>query len=236
MLKFIICEDNMHFLEKNVKSINKVMIKNDLDYEIIKFNDYNKSLEKLINDNNFKIYILDIELKSYSGIDIARKIRKNDWKSTIIFSTVHSELFPQVFSDKLLIFDYINKFDNYEENLMNTIDKVIEIYNKNQTIDIKVNNTFIKIIPNEILYLKFDKYYRKTILKTKEEKYLVNSPLKKIENILNTDFIKINRGCIINKSNVKKIDYRNSIVYFCNNEVLDNIKINKGEDRHDVLV
>ena len=236
MLKFIICEDNPHFLELDVNAINKSMISNDLDYKIIKFNDYNIELEDIINDISFKIYILDIELGNISGIDIARKIRKNDWQSMIIISTVHSELFPQVFKDRLMLFDYINKFDNYEENLISSISKIIEIYNKNSTIDFKINNSFYRLLPSEVLYIKFDKYIRKTIIKTKNNEYLVNKSLKNFENNLKFDFIKINRGCIINKSNLKKIDYKNNTIYFINNSVLDNIKINKGEEMHDVLV
>lgn len=236
MLKFIVCEDNQIFLEKNTKSINKVMINNDIDYKIIKFNDYNAKLDKIINDDTFKIYILDIELGNYSGIDIARKIRKVDWNSMIIISTVHTELFPHVFRDRLMLFDYINKFDDYEENLRSAIEKIIEIYNKNKTIDFKVKNSFVKVFPNEILYIKFDKYIRKTIIETKNDKFLINSPLKRFEYILNSDFIKINRGCIINKSNVKELDYKNNTIYFYNNTMLENIKINKGEDKHDMVV
>ena len=40
----------------------------------------------------FRIYILDIETPSRSGIDVAREIRNKDLESVIIFLTGHDEL------------------------------------------------------------------------------------------------------------------------------------------------
>ena len=98
MLKFIVCEDNEIIRKKNISVINKVMFSNNVNYNIFEFNSYNNDLLDIINDNSGrKVFILDIELGSKSGIDIARLIRKNDWESFIIISTAHYELFPQVF-------------------------------------------------------------------------------------------------------------------------------------------
>ena len=104
MLKFIVCEDNEIIRKKNISVINKVMFSNNVNYNIFEFNSYNNDLLDIINDNSGrKVYILDIELGSKSGIDIARLIRKNDWESFIIISTAHYELFPQVFKDRLIL-------------------------------------------------------------------------------------------------------------------------------------
>lgn len=94
MINFIVCEDNPIVLEKNIKTINNLMFSNNLEYKIYSFTDYNSELQDLINNNlDNKIYILDIELEDSSGIDIARKIRKNDWSSLIIFLRLISNFF-----------------------------------------------------------------------------------------------------------------------------------------------
>ena len=92
MIEFIICDDNKKILNNVEKIINSYMMKNERKYNVIKFLDYDdKFLELLKNKERFRIYILDVETPSYSGIDIARMIRKNDLSSIIIFLTSHNE-------------------------------------------------------------------------------------------------------------------------------------------------
>lgn len=228
MINFIVCEDNEMVLNKNINTINNIMFSNNTEYKIYSFNNYSKELQELI-DNNFdnKIYVLDIELEDCSGIDIARKIRKNDWNSLIIFSTAHFELFPQVFSDKLMIFDYISKFDSYENRLRETLMKCIDIVNHNDSLNFKCGFEYHSIKLNTILYLTFDKYTRKTIIKTIDNKYYINDTLSSFERSLNKDFKRINRSYVINMLNVKKINYKEKRVEFNNGEILENILIKK---------
>ena len=88
LLRFIICEDNKEFLNKLSNVINKVMMPYNFEYKINKFTQYDKEVERMIHDNNeIKIYILDIELPVVSGLEIASSIRENDSNSIIIFVT-----------------------------------------------------------------------------------------------------------------------------------------------------
>ena len=127
MINFIVCEDNNVILQKNIDIINKVMFQNNEDYRVYKFTNNNDQLQSLIKEPiDNKIYILDIELEDISGIDIAREIRKNDSKSIIIISTTYVEYLPYALKNKLMLFDFISKFENYEENLSKVINKSLE--------------------------------------------------------------------------------------------------------------
>ena len=131
MINFIVCEDNNVILQKNIDIINKLMFKNNLNYRIYKFTNDSEELQKLIKDNiGEKIYILDIELETISGIDIARQIRKNDNKSIIIISTTYVEYLPFALKNKLMLFDFVSKFEDYEKNLSNVIKNAINELNK----------------------------------------------------------------------------------------------------------
>ena len=126
MINFIVCEDNKIILQKNIDIINKTMFKNNENYRIYQFTDSNEQLKELINkDIGFKIYILDIELENVSGIDIARNIRKKDSNSIIIISTTYVEYLPLALKHKLMLFDFVSKFENYEENLSKVIKNAI---------------------------------------------------------------------------------------------------------------
>ena len=127
MINFIVCEDNKIILQKNIDIINKTMFKNNINYRIYQFTNSDSKLKELINENKeLKIYILDIELETTSGIDIARDIRKKDNKSIIIISTTYMEYLPYALKNKLMLFDFVSKFEDYEENLSNVINKAIE--------------------------------------------------------------------------------------------------------------
>ena len=127
MINFIVCEDSEIILERNIDVINKVMFNNNIEYRIYKFQSYNEELKNIIKESlENKIYILDIELGSDSGIDVAREIRETDLTSFIIISTVHSEYIPYTLKSKLLIFDYVSKLSNYNEDLSNAIKRILK--------------------------------------------------------------------------------------------------------------
>lgn len=127
MINFIVCEDSKIILERNIDVINKVMFNNNIEYRIYKFQSYNEELKNIIKEPlENKIYILDIELGSDSGIDLAGDIRKIDLTSFIIISTVHSEYIPYTLKSKLLIFDYVSKLSNYNEDLSNAIKRILK--------------------------------------------------------------------------------------------------------------
>ena len=86
-----------------------------------------------------KIYILDLELPGKSGIDIAREIRKVDWDSIIIILTSHDELELKLLKEKLLILDFISKFDDYENRLSDTLKMVIDKARTKKVISFKSN-------------------------------------------------------------------------------------------------
>ena len=127
MINFIVCEDSEIILERNIDVINKVMFNNNIEYRIYKFQSYNEELKNIIKEPlENKIYILDIELGSDSGIDLAGDIKKIDLTSFIIISTVHSEYIPYTLKSKLLIFDYVSKLSNYNEDLSNAIKRILK--------------------------------------------------------------------------------------------------------------
>ena len=126
MINFIICDDNNHVREFDKKIISKIAMPYDFDYTIHSFDRYNIKLKNLINTpSDIKIYILDLELPNKSGTEIANEIRKIDWESIIIILTSHDELEFKLLKEKLLIFDFISKFENYEQNLLSVLYKIL---------------------------------------------------------------------------------------------------------------
>lgn len=222
MFNIIICDDNKQILERVEKIVNKCFINSGYEYQTHLYNDYNSNFMQIINRKlSFKIYILDIETPSRSGIDVAREIRRKDIDSVIIFLTGHEELGNIVLKNDLLFLSFINKFDNFEERLTNCIRKSFDILHQKQVVRIKDNNNVYIINLDDILYISKDSYERKSIIVTDYTEYKVNKALSEIYNLLDYRFIRTHRACIVNKTRISKIDKTNKVISFDNGITTD---------------
>ena len=222
MLNVIICDDNKKDLNNIQTVVKDFMDKNKLDYNIHVYNDYNKDFESVIESKlPFKIYLLDIETPSGSGIDVARQIRKKDLDSVIIFLTVHEELGNVVLKNDLLFLSFINKFDDYESRLNNCLEKAMKLLNKKQILRFMDGNTTYTIKLDDILYITKESFERKTIIKTDYTEFKVNITLAHLRDMLDDRFVQTHRSCIINKNRTSKIDKQNKLIAFDTGEITD---------------
>lgn len=222
MINFIVCDDNEKDRNKVISVVNDFVTKNKHEYEIYKFHDYNKSFHNMIEKKiPNKIYLLDIETPSSSGIDIARMIRKIDVDSVIIFLTGHEELGNIVLKNDLMFLSFINKFDNLEKRLNNSLKKALNLLKHKKVIRINDKNILYTINIEDILYITKESFERKTIIKTDYDEYKVGKSLTEIKNMLDDRFIQTHRACYINNDRKVLIDKTNRIIKFDNGETID---------------
>lgn len=222
MFNVIICDDNRNDLQKVCNIVTKYMESNNLDYKKHIYYDYNDNFMEIVNKKiPFKIYILDIETPSRSGIDVAREIRKKDVDSAIIFLTGHNELGMDLLKEDIPFTAFINKFVNCEYRLNNCLMRTLNLMHKKRVLRIKDANNLYIINIDDILYITKDSFERKTIIMTDYDEFRVNNSLNSIREMLNDDFLQTHRACIINKNRTCRIDYSNKTITFDNNEEID---------------
>lgn len=222
MLNFIICEDNSYVRKIYEDIISKITMPYDFTYNIYSFSKYDSKLKNIINTpSDLNIYLLDLELPGKSGIEIAREIRKIDWDSIIIVLTSHDELELRLFKEKLLILDFISKFEDYESRLTETIKMVIEKSNIKNSISFKSNKELHHVKIDNILYVSRDTYQEKTKLVTTDNEYYIRDSLLKVVEKLDTRFYKTHRACFVNIERIHHIDFKENIIYFENDKSTD---------------
>lgn len=222
MINVIICDDNEKDRKNAEKITKKFMDKNKKEYEIHTFDDYNKGFDSIVGSKlPSKIYLLDIETPSRSGIDVAREIRRKDIDSVIIFLTAHEELGNVVLKNDLLFLSFINKFDDFENRLNASLDKSLDLLNKKNTIRFIDRNVLYTININDILYLTKDSFERKTIIKTDYTEFKVNKTLIEMIEMLDDRFVQTHRACYINSDRKVTVDKNNRIITFDNGETID---------------
>lgn len=233
MLEFIICDDNKSITEKILKIISEVMISNKLVYKTLVYYDYDDEFLGCVeNKESRRIYILDIETPSRSGIDIAKIIREKDMESIIIFLTGHDELGPMILKKELWFLAFINKFDNYDKRLKSVLAKALQILNIKSKLQFEERGIIYNISLEDILYITHDSIERKSVVKTDKNEYKTYKTLVELLQILDGRFVQTHRACIVNVQRVTKINRMKRTIVFDNGQKIDLLsdKYKKGLD------
>ena len=209
MIKIVIVEDDENWIKEYQKVINKVLFDSDKEYEIYSFTKYNDKLHDIINDNSEeKIYLMDLELdKKHTGMDILREIRENDWDSEIIVLTNHDRMFEVVHKEIFKTFDFIEKFDNFENRLSKDLKKIVNKKHDVNKFIYENKRINIQIYLKDIIYIYRDTVDRKLIIKTTNNEFLVSMNISDIINKLDSRFTRCHKSCIINNDRIIEKNY-----------------------------
>ena len=208
-MRIAICEDELEqcsYLENILIGLNKEL---DMKAEIECFLTGEKLIQYMKEENNIDVYLLDIEIGTMNGVEIAKIIRKNDIKAVIVFITSHKGYMPEAF--EVHAYNYISKPFHKEQiyELMDSILKYINI--TKQKLFFEYNREKYSINFQDIIYLESNK--RLIEVTSVEGSYEFYGKLKELANklpIRNFSFIR--SGCIINMSYIKKIE-KNRVYY-----------------------
>lgn len=222
MIHFIICDDNLEMRNNILEVVEMFMISKDFEYKTYLYDDYDDDFMKIIGTKlSFKIYILDIEAPTRTGIDVARIIRRRDEDSAIIFITGHEELGPRLLSKDITFLAFINKFDDYRNRLSHNIQKAISALEKKRCLRFEDHGTLYALPLRDILYITKDGLTRKTIIVTEYNEFKVNKPLIYFQNVLDENFIQTHRACLMNKDRIVSVNKKEHLVIFDNGMKVD---------------
>lgn len=97
MLKIAICDDQSQESRVIETILNEYLITNECIAEISVFN-HSDELLKIIENDNFHIYILDIVMPMVNGLELGKEIRKNDREAQIIYVTTEAQFALNAYS------------------------------------------------------------------------------------------------------------------------------------------
>ncbi len=215
MINFVVVDDNKQHRKKICDVIMSNMMSNQINFKINEYSDFDKKLIQYIDSkDHLSIYILDLELPSGDGIDIARTIRNktNDWNSPIIIITAHESLYYEVYKQRLQILDFIPKINSIEKPLSEDIEICLRMLNKEKVYRYTYKNIAYNINLNSIKYIQRDA--RRTKIVTTDKMYYQNITINEIKNLLPDYFVISAKGTILNMKSVKEIDWNEMLVYF----------------------
>ena len=142
MLEIIVCDDDKSCRKAVVGIVEQFFTGKQMKYIIHEYGDYNDSFIENIVPGGKKIYILDIETPSRSGIDVARMIRKKDVESIIIFVTGYEEFSRLVLKKNIMCLSFINKFDNLAGDLRESLEESLHFFDTDKVFRIHYKRQF----------------------------------------------------------------------------------------------
>lgn len=238
MLKIYICEDIEVQRDHLQQIIENIVLMEDLDMELgcVSENPHT-ILDRVKESEEVGIYFLDIALETdMTGLTLAQEIRKYDPRGFIIFVTTHSEMSYMTFIYKLEALDFILK-DNPEElgkRVYECILKANQRYasanNKVQAnYSVKINDKVFTVDYDEILFFETSPNVHKIILHCRNRQMEFLGKIKEIEKEVDGRFYRCHRSFLVNRDNIREIDFQNRVIYMVNgDECLLSTRMMKG--------
>lgn len=218
MINFIVVDDMEFFREQINDVILSFSMKSDIPTNKYIFDDYNKSFRKISNSKlENKIYVLDIETPKHNGIEEAKKIRKKDENSTIIFLTSYeSTYYPSLLRSEMK-YNFVSKQELFKIILVNYFNIIADnICSYKNNLVFSDHNALISIRYEDILYIYSQN--NKNIIKTINNEISVSKSLDFLLSKLPKNFVRSHRACIVN---IKKIIYIKNKIIFSNGEEIN---------------
>lgn len=227
MIDFIVCDDNRKFLEHEKKIIDNFMMKYDFEYSCNIFTDYDEEFKKVFdNQERFKVYMLDIQTKSASGLDIARIIREqyDDWTSIIIIVTAFNELKYEALGNRLFLLDFINKLNSCDEKIREDLEIAIKHYNnRKKSLHYEYNHVIKNIEFRHIIYIEKEIDSKRCLIKTSYGREVINKNLNETFKMLDKRFVKISRSMIVNIDFISEYNIKENKITFKTGETTNQI-------------
>lgn len=202
--KIAICDD----MEQDTKYISSVVgkwaVKANTMVDIQAFPSAESFLFHYAENKDYDILLLDIKMKSMSGVELAKQIRRENDTVQIIFITGYSDYISEGYEVSAL--HYIMK-PVKEEKLFQTLDRAIMKIRKNEkSLFLVLSGEMVRIPVYDIKYLEVRQNY--VTIHAKND-YIIKKTLGEFERELDERFYRMGRSYIVNLSYINKITKNN---------------------------
>lgn len=198
--KIAICDD----MEEDVKyissAVNKWAEKENITVDIETFPSAESFLFRYAEQKTFDILLLDVEMPSMNGVELAKRIRKENDAVQIIFITGYTDYIAEGYEVSAL--HYLVK-PLSETKLFEVLNRaVLKIRKNEKSLFLSLSGEMVRIPIYEIKYLEVQQNY---VTVHSKKDYTVKKTLGEFERELDERFYRMGRSFIVNLSCIDKI-------------------------------
>ena len=205
MYKAAICDDNSRYLEITETAVRECFDKKNCGIWIRGFTDSDVLAEEIEEGKLYDIYILDIAMERYSGLELARLIRSRTSHGVILLLTAYRDYAVEACG--LDVFRYLLKerLDEDLEPALHAALKCLEEQEREQPYVINNQRKYVKLRQRDIVYIyKYQKNVIFVMRSGREEKdrTTLQDAYKRLDQ---TMMYFLDRGTILNLRHVQRI-------------------------------
>ena len=199
--RIAICDDEQNQIEYITSIVASWSAHEGHGCEIRTFASAEAFLFEYEEDKAYDILLLDVEMKNMNGIELAKRIRKDNNRAEIIFITSHFEFVGEGYEVDAL--HYLIKPISAEK-LMQVLTKAAEKLSvEPPSVVISCEGETVKLYEADILYVESFLHY--IVIHTKDKEYKIKENMSVFENRVSDYFYRIHRSYLVSLKYITRI-------------------------------
>ena len=199
--RIAICDDEQNQIEYITSIVTSWSAHEGHGCEIRTFASAEAFLFEYEEDKAYDILLLDVEMKNINGIELAKRIRKDNNRAEIIFITSHFEFVGEGYEVDAL--HYLIKPISVEK-LTQVLTKAAEKLSvEPPSVVISCEGETVKLYESDILYVESFLHY--IVIHTKDNEYKIKENISVFENKVSDVFYRIHRSYLVSLKYITRI-------------------------------
>ena len=199
--RIAICDDEQNQIEYITSIVASWSAHEGHGCEIRTFASAEAFLFEYEEDKAYDILLLDVEMKNMNGIELAKRIRKDNNRAEIIFITSHFEFVGEGYEVDAL--HYLIKPISAEK-LTQVLTKAAEKLSvEPPSVVISCEGETVKLYESDILYVESFLHY--IVIHTKDKEYKIKENMSVFENRVSDYFYRIHRSYLVSLKHITRI-------------------------------
>lgn len=199
-MRIAICDDSTQDAEFVEEIVNSWAESRQLEVQTQIFDSAERFLFHYIEDKNFDILLLDVEMGTMDGVTLAKRIRQEDEAVQIVFITGYSDYIAEGYEVEAL--HYLMK-PVKQEKLTAVLERALEKRKQNERcLNLELSGEMIRIPFYEVRYLDVLKNY---VTVHAKQDYTLKRSLGDFEKELDDRFFRVGRGMIVNLKHIRRV-------------------------------
>ena len=199
--KIAICDDEQNQMEYITSIVTSWSAHEGHSCEIRTFASAEAFLFEYEENKAHDILLLDVEMKNMNGIELAKRIRRDNNRAEIIFITSHFEFVGEGYEVDAL--HYLIKPIS-SDKLTQVLTKAAEKLSvEPPSVVISCDGETFKLYESDILYMESFLHY--IVIHTKDKEYKIKGNMSVFENKVSDDFYRIHRSYLVSLKHITRI-------------------------------